>query len=202
MRTVITEEIIYSWEDVKNDSELLDKVLDKHRYINVDTEWWEWVYEDFIVENEYFDIKKIYFSGFYSQGDGAMFEYDNVKGQLISDFLLTSNLSPMRKGWLNNNAAFYGKGRHQGYHYHESCCNHSIGVEVDNGNILYGSNFRNWIESFYDSFFDFVANKYKDMCRELYRDLEKSYEYLTSDQSVADTLEANDYEFNINGEII
>jgi len=202
MRTVITEEVVYSWEDVKNDAELLEVVLDKHRDINVNYDWWEWVYEEFIDKNEYFDVKNIYFSGFYSQGDGAMFEYDNVKGQLISDFLLTLNLSPMRKTWLNNNASFYGKGKHRGHYYHENSCTHSAGCEVDNGDILYGSNFREWIESFDALFEDFLIGKYKDTCRELYRELKESYDYLKSDQSVADTLEANDYEFNINGEIV
>jgi hypothetical protein len=204
MRTVVTEEVVYSWEDVKNDAELLEKVLDKNRHIDVESgmDWWDCVYYDFISSNKHFNVKDIMFSGFWSQGDGAMFEYDYINDEIVDEFIASLSITPMRKGWLKNNANFYGKGKHQGHYQHENCCNHSIGVEVDNGDILYGSNFRNWIDSFDNSFFDFVVDKYKDMCRELYRDLEKSYDYLTSDQSVADTLEANDYEFNINGEII
>ena len=204
MRTIITEEVVYSWEDVKNNPELLEKALDKNRDINTDhgMDWWDMVYEDFIENNEYFNVKNIYFSGFYSQGDGAMFEYDSINSQLVSDFLLSLDLSPMRKAWLNNNAYFYGKGKHQGHYYHENCCGHYAGCEVDNGDILNWSNFRNWIESFDPLFEDFLMDKYKDMCRKLYRDLEETHDYLQSDQSVSDTLEANDYEFNINGEIV
>ena len=55
--------------------------------------------------------------------------------------------------------------------------------------------------SFDTLFEDFLIDKYKDMCKKLYRDLEKTHDYLQSDQSVSETLEANDYEFNIDGQI-
>jgi hypothetical protein len=35
----------------------------------------------------------------------------------------------------------------------------------------------------------------------IYSSLNESYDYLQSDQSVSETLEANDYEFNIDGQI-
>ena len=202
MRTIIKEEIIYSWEDVKNNPEFLEKVLDKHRDINIDYDWWDFIYDDFAQENKYFNVKDMYFSGFWSQGDGAMFEYNYIDDRLKDEFIDSLNLTPMRKKWLINNANFYGKGKHSGRYYHENSCDHNIGCEVDNGDILYGTNFRNWIESFDDLFSDFVIDRYKDMCLELYNKLSKTYDYLQSDQSVCDTLEANDYEFDEQGNII
>lgn len=200
MRTIITETIAYQFNELSAD--VKEKVLDKHRDINVDHEWYEFVVEYFINNNQYFNATKVYFSGFWSQGDGAMFEYDGVTNKLISEFLSELDLSPMRKSWLNNNANFYGKGKHSGHYYHENCCSHSIGVEVDNGDILYGTNFREWIESFDSQFEEFVIDKYKDMCRDLYSTLEKEYTELTSDELVEETLVCNDYEFDINGNII
>ena len=201
MRTIVTETIAYKFDELSKDAQ--EKAIDNNRHFNVDVDWWyEWIIEDFKENNEYFDVDRVYFSGFWSQGDGAMFEYSSVKGQLISDFLLTLDLSPMRKSWLNNNAGFYGKGRQSGHYYHEKSCSHSIGVEVDNGDILYGTNFREWIESFDSQFERFVIDKYESMCCDLYATLNKEYDYLTSDEVIKESLIENDYEFDINGNII
>jgi hypothetical protein len=42
----------------------------------------------------------------------------------------------------------------------------------------------------------------KDLSNEIYKDLEKEYDYLNSDEAVIETLEANDYEFDEDGDII
>ena len=39
-----------------------------------------------------------------------------------------------------------------------------------------------------------------DLCKKLYRDLEQAYEDLTSDEGIASTLIASEYEFYENGE--
>jgi hypothetical protein len=201
MRTIVTETIAYKFDELSKDSQ--EKAIENNRDANVTHDWWDCIYYDFKENNnEYFYIDRIYFSGFWSQGDGAMFEYSSVKGQLISDFLLTLDLSPMRKAWLNNNAYFYGKGKQIGHYYHEKSCSHSIGVEVDNGDILYGTNFRGWIESFDYEFEKFVIDKYESMCCNLYSTLSKEYDYLTSDEVIKEYLIENDYEFDINGNII
>jgi hypothetical protein len=201
MRTIITETVAYKFDELSKEAQ--EKAIDKNRDMNVSyDDWYEFIVEYFKESNEYFNVDKVYFSGFWSQGDGAMFEYSGVKGQLISDFLLTLDLSPMRKAWLNNNAGFYGNGKQRGNYYHEKSCSHSISLEVDNGDILYGSNFRGWIESFDSQFEEFVIDKYESMCCDLYSTLEKEYNYLTSDEVIKESLIENDYEFDINGNII
>jgi hypothetical protein len=42
---------------------------------------------------------------------------------------------------------------------------------------------------------------YYDTCRAIYRRLEKEYEYLTSDESIIETIHANEYEFTEDGKI-
>jgi hypothetical protein len=201
MRTIITETIAYKFDELSKEAQ--EKAIDKNRDFNVSfDDWYEFIVEYFKESNEYFDVDKVYFSGFWSQGDGAMFEYSGIKGQLISDFLLTLDLSPMRKAWLNNNAGFYGNGKQRGHYYHEKSCSHSISLEVDNGDVPYGSNFRGWIESFDSQFEEFVIDKYESMCCDLYSTLEKEYNYLTSDEVIKESLIENDYEFDINGNII
>lgn len=200
MRTAIEEVKVYSIDDVKNNKELLEKVLNKHRDINVDFEWWDFIYEDFKEHNdEYFDIDKIYFSGFWSQGDGAMFEYSNISNRLRDIFIDGLDLSPMRKEWLRNNVSVSGKGVQRGLYYHERSCSHSIYWEVDNGDLYYDRPLYQWIESFADDFEEFVKELYIDLCCNLYSTLEREYESRSSDESVLATL--TDYEFTEDGNI-
>jgi len=42
---------------------------------------------------------------------------------------------------------------------------------------------------------------FKDLCRGFLKELDKEYDYLTSDKAVIETIEANDWEFTINGEL-
>lgn len=53
-----------------------DKLLEKHRDHDVQHDWWDGVYEDFeknIAPAHGLSVDDMYFSGFWSQGDGACF---------------------------------------------------------------------------------------------------------------------------------
>ena len=176
MRTI--EQKIYSFTELSE--AVQKKVIEDNYNINVHHEWYEYIYEDFISNNKYFEVDNIYFSGFWSQGDGAMFEYSLIKQELIDEFIDSLELSPMRKQWLENNICISGKGKHSGHYYHENCCSHSIYWEVDNGDLDWTSNFYQWLKSFAEDFEDFVVDRYRDLARDLYRSLEKEHDYLTS----------------------
>jgi hypothetical protein len=53
------------------------KAIEAHRYINVHHQWWDFIYADFIAVCQTIgitvDSRKIFFRGFYSQGDGSGF---------------------------------------------------------------------------------------------------------------------------------
>lgn len=198
----VEEVKVYSIDDVKNNKELLEKVIEKHRDTNVDFDWWDFIYEDFKECNdEYFGIDKIYFSGFWSQGDGAMFEYNSISDKLKDIFIDGLDLSPMRKRWLRNNVSVSGKGVQRGLYYHEKSCNHTIWWEVDNGDLNWDRPLYQWIESFSNDFENFVKELYVDLCCSLYSTLEKGYTHLTSDESILESLESNQYEFTEDGNI-
>jgi hypothetical protein len=202
MRTAIEEVKVYSIDDVKNNKELLEKVIEKHRGTNVDFDWWDFIYEDFKERNdEYFGIDKIYFSGFWSQGDGAMFEYTSISDRLKDIFIDGLDLSPMRKGWLRNNVSVSGKGVQRGLYYHKKSCEHSIYWEVDNGDLYWDRPLYQWIESFANDFENFIEELYVNLCTDLYSTLEKEYTHLTSDESILESLEINEYEFTEDGNI-
>lgn len=202
MRTIVKEEIIYSLDDVKNNPELLKKVLEKHQHINVEyNDWWDGSYEKHKEETK-FNVDRRYFSGFWSQGDGAMFEYSGFNNELKDMFIDSLDLSPMRKEWLRNNVSVYGKGKQSGHYYHENSCSHNIYWEVDNGDIPQGSGLYMWIESFYYDFEEFIIKAYKEECGVLYSDLNKEYDYFVSEEAILETLECSEYEFDEQGNII
>jgi hypothetical protein len=202
MRTAIEEVKVYSIDDIKNDKELLEKVIEKYRDTNVNFDWWDFIYEDFKERNdEYFGIGKIYFSGFWSQGDGAMFKYTSISDRLKDIFIDGLDLSPMRKGWLRNNVSVSGKGVQRGLYYHEKSCDHTIWWEVDNGDLNWDRPLYQWIESFSNDFENFVEELYVDLCADLYSTLEKEYTHLTSDEYILESLESNQYEFTEDGNI-
>ena len=197
MKTV--EINIYSFDELSKQAKA--KVIENNYEINVRHEWYDYIYEDFKELNKDFDIDNIYFSGFYSQGDGAMFEYSGISYELKNEFIDSLDLSPMRKLWLLNNIYVSGKGSQSGHYYHEKSCSHSIYFEVDNGDLHYDAQplFYEWLESFADKFEDFIISKYEDQASELYSNLSHSYEYLTSDESIIESIIANDLEFYENG---
>lgn len=204
MRTVITEEVVYSWEDVKNDAELLEKVLDEHRDINTEHQgWWDMVYEDWTEKLEDLGYRNIdiCFSGFNSQGDGASFtgnvdvlawiktndetnKYKRIAKLMYECIIDIQDDMIVRDRWhhyVHENTTTF----HFSTYYEGGACQ-----DYDNIDMIL-----NDLES------DIYLH-HKNLNREIYSSLKETHDYLTSDQSVSDTLEVNDYEFNINGEII
>jgi hypothetical protein len=169
-----------------------EQAMDRYRDWNVDGgyDWYDGVYEDAttIAELMGIDVDRIYFSGFSSQGDGACFEgsFSYKKGMVKA----VKAYAPLDKELHNialsiqelHRKAFYGaygKVRHSGHYYHER----SMSVNVDSEKGMVDE------DEWRDVFADFALW--------IYRNLEKEYEYLTSDEAVAESLEANEMEFEI-----
>jgi hypothetical protein len=165
----------------------------------LDYRWWDDVYSWFRGEakSKGFEVGKIYFSGFWSQGDGAMFEYE-TNSPMIEVFLAQSKLTPLRKEWFRRWADFISSGKHQGRYYHSGCCEHAHYLKT-HGDVLYGSNVDEWLSELAYEFQEFVEESYRDLCDDLYRQLEREYEHLNSDEQVDESIICNDYEFTEDG---
>jgi len=197
MRTINVD--LFTFNELSDEAK--EKAIRDNRGINVEYEdWYEHINEMFI-ENSAFDVTKIYFSGFWSQGDGAMFEYDSLPSSFMDSFIDQLKLSSMRKNWLKNNICVSGKGRHSGHYYHEKSCSHNIYWEVNNGDLHWATTFYQWLESFEADFEQYVIDFYENECIKLYRGLEQQYDYLTSDESITDTILCNEYEFTEDGQM-
>jgi hypothetical protein len=185
MRTIQVN--LHSFDELSK--EVQQQVVDKCRTINVDHDQWsEPILEGFkqYALQQGWDVDRIYFSGFWSQGDGAMFEGS------LTDF--SKYLSPrlqalVDKGYINMSYHV----EHRGHYYHERCSDHYVSFDIDGV-----GDYPN-IEGVLDEVADSIREDYYTLCQELYRDLENYYEELTNDEAIIDTILANDFEFTQEG---
>lgn len=198
MKTITQTINLFKFEELIE--EVQQKVIEKNRYINTDFDWHESIFESFKEDNEkYFDIKNIYFTGFYSQGDGAMFEYSCINENLLNEAIESLNLQKWKKQILSTQICISGKGVQRGHYYHENSCDHTIYIE-DNNNGYY-QNIYDLIDLYSSDIEDFIITKYKDICHDLYKNLENEHDYLQSDEVIKETLICNDYDFTEEGDI-
>lgn len=195
MRTLKIEQNIYNHSDLllPENSELKQKVLKNLSDINTNYDWYDSVYYDFktnIVPDLGFKVDKIRFSGFYSQGDGAMFEGS------VSDFTKFVSDTRIKRLIDNNNLDLSMEFKHVGNYSHER----SYNAYLDNDILEYDShpNIMNYLDNLEKE----IEEKYESTCKDLYRMLEKECEYLESDESIMDTIESKCYEFDSDGNIV
>lgn len=185
-----TESSSISWADVPLPVQQL--LLDKYRYTE-HVEWWDYTYEDFkaqCVEKGIF-VDNIYFSGFSSQGDGACFE-----GSILDwpKFLAASGNEAALKAyaWMKDDLTL--RWQSSGRYCHE----YSVDFSMECGEQPFDPNkdplrFAAWKQVTNDGriFHDLETNfnEYlRGLMRGLYRDLEKEYDYLTSDEQISERL--------------
>jgi hypothetical protein len=197
MRIATKQYNVYSIEDVKNDEALKEKVLDKYHDINVVFDgWYVGVYEDWIedLKNYGFEDVKIYFSGFWSQGDGACFISKDINLTLLAEKLNFSTREINIIKALQEQGYIYSELTHNSQYYHEySTCF-----------VIYDGYTRaTWkrILKIVARLESAIKNLIIRLSKGIYRDLQKEYEYLTSENAILETLEINDYEFTEDGNI-
>ena len=166
------------------------KILDDHRHWNVgDFEWWDSVYELFTEDMKAIGIEvdKMYFSGFWSQGDGACFEgrYSHAAGatRAIRDHAPKDNelhriADVLQTVQRRNFYQLHATVTHRDRYYHEYCM--AISVERDSPT---------WQDMTADAE-ETVIEALRDLARWLYRQLEREYDHLASDESIDEAIAA------------
>ena len=185
---------VYSFKDLKSNKELKEKVLQNLSDINTDYEWYDFIYDDAKTIGNYMGIEigKIWFSGFYSQGDGACFEghysfaknsINNIKGYAPKDKELHRIVKELQELQKKHFYQLTATIKHRGHYYHSNCTD--IQVYKD-GN-------------YFDS--EELETLLRDFMEWIYEQLENEYDYATSEEAILETIEANDYEFTGDGKI-
>lgn len=188
---------LYTFQELSPEAQSV--AIEKHQHINTNFEWWDSVNDQFKEDAEkYFDIDNIYFSGFWSQGDGAMFEYSSINAAFIDEIINGLNL-PLWKKKILAAAYITGTGKHSGNYYHSGNCSHNI--DYDYYQFNQHTNLHDFVNDQFNDIEELIRDKYKNLCSELYNNLEREHEHLTSPDAIKETLICNEYEFTEDGEI-
>ncbi len=179
--------------------ELSDKAKEKAREwyrLCDDGEFAEGVIEDakIIGEKIGIDINKIYYSGFWSQGDGACFEgYYSYKKGWKKELLAYANdpkvFSIAQRLQDAQKAHFFkldASCKQRGHYQHSGC----MTVNVEHSDDRY--------RDIQDAESD-VTDLLREFADWIYASLEKEWEYQNSDSVVDENITANEYEFDENG---
>ncbi len=184
---------------------ITDALIDKHRYLNVeDSYWYQGIYGD--VKQEQAEhgvtVDRCYFSGFYSQGDGACF-IGRIMGEDMLKFMeahgldtkhpFTAKLAKRKGVGVNIN--------HRDRYYHENSVD--FGFYYEQFNYVSDDASDPVMETIYEvwqaeqekeisDFEDAVKDTLRSAMQDLYRRLEEEHDYQTSDEQVRDALEANE----------
>lgn len=199
-------------------SELSDKAKQKAREWYRDGwgdgwNWYEFVFDDAVacakilgIEINTRDIPlmngktrqepTIYFSGFWSQGDGACFDgtYSYAKGckkairkhapKDAKLHMIADDMAEIQRSFLYRLEA---KSKHTGHYNHS----HSTTIEVWHRDDQYGRDIGDAEKG--------IAECLRDFMDWIYKQLETEYDYQTSDEQVDESIKANEYEFNEDG---
>ena len=196
MRTI--ETIVYKYD------ELSESAQQKARewYVEGDFcyDWWDFCYEDFCRVAEILGIEiscrqgrgaEIYFTGFYHQGSGSSFvgTYRYAKGAVAK----IKEYAPKDEELHRIAYGLQEVQRRQFYRLVadiSSVRDHYIRVEVYDPD----NHYRDIGEA---------ENEVRDLMRDfndwMFKRLQDEYEYLTSDEAVAESIIANEYEFDEDG---
>jgi hypothetical protein len=202
---------LYQFAELNEDAK--SKALKDLYDINVSHDWYDFFYDDFVSIAQTIGVtvnrKKIYFRGFYSQGDGSAFEasvslpdlLNGIAGQNWKSYApqLELNLSlpdidrRLLKLLRDNKIDCSCKIRQPGRGYNVTAV-----LEKD-----FPNNFRRYahinqqldrVEIWLDDIADTINYH-------LYKSLRDEYDYQTSEQAIIETIKANEYSFTADGKL-
>lgn len=203
---------IFMFEELS--TEIQQKVIEQHRYVNTDFNWYEYTFKDFIEICEIIGIslepKNIYFSGFSSQGDGSTF---------------SANIDPMKFIYAMMGQAWKTYAPDLELNVAPYPCTASILFLMEKEILIAKQYTQNPLRGFgiqYVSSYEFISShnrEYPNIESELkkldcwiqsvlntlnhflYSSLESEYDYLLSDSAIQETLISDEHYFFASGEI-
>lgn len=203
----VIETTVYRLDELSEAAK--DKARAWYREGGFDYDWHDAVYEDFQRIAKILGIRFrtrsvrlmgggtrqepcIWFRGFWSQGDGAAFEgawrhakgaVPRIRAHAPQDAVLHGIADRLQAIQRRNFYQLCAEVTHHGHYTHE----YSMRIAVARDSPV-GQDMTADAE-------DIVVEALRDLARWLYRQFEREYDYLTSDEAVDETLLANDYAF-------
>ena len=166
-----------------------NKVLDDNRYFNVEhDDWHEYTIEDEktkLAELGYLDAD-ISFSGFHSQGDGASFTAKiDLDAWINQDKTSREKFLSLNQydisAWIDKSASRY---------HHEETMSACTDMDCDAPETMLDLE---------DELQVTIEAEAKELAGDIYNQLRKEYEYLTSDEAIKESITINEYTFEADG---
>lgn len=198
---------VYQFDEL--DDRAKEKAREWYREGAFDYNWWDFTYEDakHVLAECGFTIDQVFFSGFWSQGDGACFEGrwaagDVKPGKAVEEAPQDERVRGIATAVEALALKYPDAGmrvKHRGHYSHEYCTEFETWLGTreipDDGSAL-------WMGQ--EDIVDEEAEKEivefsRDAMRWIYRQLEAEYDYQNADEQVDDAIRANEYEFTEDG---
>ena len=173
------------------------KIVERERWINTEDALWD----DFLLDDWKekltelgFDDPDISFTGFGSQGDGASFTCKRVDVALFlakqkAKGRFKALLKAIKSGEAEVNVSVDSIDHHYSHEYTIKAYSEVYFSDDENDAVSQQA----------DELADFVLDVARTLSRQIYRELEKEYFYLTSDEAIIETIKANEYTFTESG---
>lgn len=173
-RLEVTEKWLYKFDELSDDAK--QKAVQCFHDINVDYEWWDYIYEDAKTigcKISSFDLDRNKHCDF-SLVDGA----NEIVDKILENHGEDCDTYKLAKSFRTDWDMLVEK--------------YSDGI---NKNVVTEEN-----EDDFDNEADDLINKFEKDLSECYASsLQREYDYLTSEEAIIETIQANEYEFDIDG---
>lgn len=209
METVTREYKVFSFAELSYKAKETARNWHRERHL-IGWEWWESVYECYKTAGRMLGIRidKIYFSGFWNQGDGACFEgaytYNRewrdqlpteFGGDLLEKFLAFGAL--LEEIQKPHNFELSASIKHSGRYYHE----YETTIEVESGESEPEETDIKAEQEKFSKSEEELIKALRQYMKEIYKALEADYEYFSSDAAIEESIIANEYKFFEDGKI-
>ena len=193
---------LYRFEEL--DKKTQEKVLEDSRYILTTDNWYAYTlsFWEYNLTKMGFMDAQIYFSGFYSQGDGAYFTAvcDDVK---IMDTMVRCYGHDY--GWDYKRARLWLELSERNlilfYTYQQNHHLHKYSVKYYAEELFTGVSDIFVQKCAVKKLSDYFSAWCNELCDAIYEDLQNEYEYLVSDDAIVEFFDANEFEFLADGTI-
>ncbi len=182
---------LYQYEELSEEAKqkVIENMQKDDSFLMYD--WYTFIYEDFkdrMYQEYSCTVDDIYFSGFWSQGDGASFTGSISIKDYIEKTKQKSKYRSLYK-YLEEYEPFVDI-RQQGNYSHENT------MYFDDHFFLEGTEKQS--DQLY-KLMDEIEETFREEARQLYKKLEDEYEYLTSDECIKEEIINAEYEFYADG---
>lgn len=191
------ETTVYLFDELSKEAQKRAIENERQNPYYLPVSWFDCVYDQHVelFEENGIDNAEFSFTGFCSQGDGASVIAGSVDLEKLIKVCKLGNryqlaLNAVKHGEIT---ATIERVSGAGNYAHE----HTIYIELE---LAYNAPNYDTVSNQCDQLQSLITDHVRGLCRALYRDLESEYDYMISDDVIADYLAANEYEFTETGD--